>query len=139
MAQRLRDVMTRQVATVHPNQTLEEAAKIMSEYNIGPVPVVENGQCVGMITDRDIAIRATAHNRDSQTRVRDVMTHNIVTASADMDVHDAADLMAKHQIRRLPVVDNQQVVGIVSLGDLAVRDIYENEAGSALSDISQNK
>ncbi|MED0676677.1 CBS domain-containing protein [Aneurinibacillus thermoaerophilus] len=138
MSQRLQDIMTRQVATVQPNQTLEEAARIMNEYNVGAVPVVENGQCVGMITDRDIAIRASAHNRDSQTKVRDVMTHNIITAPADMDVHEAADLMAKNQIRRLPVVDHNQLVGIVSLGDLAVQDIYQNEAGMALSDISQN-
>ncbi|AMA73842.1 CBS domain-containing protein [Aneurinibacillus thermoaerophilus] len=138
MSQRLQDIMTRQVATVQPNQTLEEAARIMNEYNVGAVPVVENGQCVGMITDRDIATRASAHNRDSQTKVRDVMTHNIITAPADMDVHEAADLMAKNQIRRLPVVDHNQLVGIVSLGDLAVQDIYQNEAGMALSDISQN-
>ncbi|MBN6188212.1 CBS domain-containing protein [Aneurinibacillus sp. BA2021] len=136
MSQRLQDIMTRQVATVQPHQTLEEAARIMNDYNVGAVPVVENGQCVGMITDRDIAIRAAAQNRDSQTQVRNVMTHNIVTASAQMDVHEAADLMAKNQIRRLPVVDNNQVVGIVALGDLAVENIYQNEAGDALSSIS---
>ncbi|GEN33200.1 MULTISPECIES: CBS domain-containing protein [Aneurinibacillus] len=137
MSQRLQDIMTRQVATVQPNQTLQEAANIMNSYNVGAVPVVENGQCVGMITDRDIAIRASAQNRDSQTKVRDIMTHNIVTAPAQMDVHEAAALMAKNQIRRLPVVDNNQVVGIVALGDLAVQDIYQNEAGDALSSISQ--
>jgi CBS domain-containing protein len=137
MSQRLRDIMTRQVATVQPSQSIQDAAEIMNEYNVGAVPVVENGQCVGMITDRDIAIRAAAHNRDSQTRVRDVMTHHAVTAPAEMNVHEAADLMAKNQIRRLPVVDNQQMVGIVALGDLAVENIYQNEAGDALSDISQ--
>lgn len=137
MTQRLRDIMTQNVATVQPHQSIAEAAKIMEDYNVGAVPVVENGQCVGMITDRDITVRAVAGHMDHNTRVNSIMTKNILTASANTTVHEAADMMARHQIRRLPVVDNNQVAGIVALGDLAVQNIYENEAGEALANISE--
>ncbi|WCK55754.1 CBS domain-containing protein [Aneurinibacillus sp. Ricciae_BoGa-3] len=138
MTQRLEEIMTKVVATVRPDQPIRDAAKIMHEYNVGIVPVVENGQCVGMLTDRDIVIRATSSGRDGNTPISNIMTKNVVTASSQMDVHQAANLMAQHQIRRLPVVDNNQLNGIVSLGDLAVEEIYENEAGDALSNISLN-
>jgi CBS domain-containing protein len=138
MTQRLDDVMTKNVATVRPDQPIRDAAKIMHENNVGIVPVVENGQCVGMLTDRDIVVRATSSGRDGNTPIGNIMTKNVVTASSQMDVHEAAKLMAQHQIRRLPVVDNNQLNGIVALGDLAVQEIYENEAGDALSNISEN-
>ncbi|BAU29335.1 CBS domain-containing protein [Aneurinibacillus soli] len=138
MTQRLQDIMTTNVATVQPHQSIAEAAKIMEDYNVGAVPVVENGQCVGMITDRDITVRAVAGHMDSNTRVNSIMTKNILTASANTSVHEAADMMARHQIRRLPVMDNNQVAGIVALGDLAVQNIYENEAGDALANISES-
>lgn len=137
MTQCLRDIMTKNVATVQPHQSIAEAAKIMEDYNVGAVPVVENGQCVGMITDRDITVRAVAGHMDHNTKVNSIMTKNILTASANTSVHEAADMMARHQIRRLPVVDNNQVAGIVALGDLAVQNIYENEAGEALANISE--
>lgn len=137
MTQRLQDIMTRSVATVQPHQSIADAARIMDEYNVGAVPVVENGQCVGMITDRDIAVRAVAGRMDGNTKVSSVMTKNIVTASANTTVHEAAEMMARNQIRRLPVMDNNQVAGIVALGDLAVQNIYENEAGEALANISE--
>lgn len=137
MTQCLRDIMTKNVATVQPHQSIAEAAKIMEDYNVGAVPVVENGQCVGMITDRDITVRAVAGHMDHNARVNSIMTKNILTASANTTVHEAADMMARHQIRRLPVVDNNEVAGIVALGDLAIENIYENEAGEALANISE--
>ncbi|WP_027416797.1 CBS domain-containing protein [Aneurinibacillus terranovensis] len=136
MTQKLESIMTKQVSAVRPDQPIADAANIMHQYDVGAVPVVQNGQCVGIVTDRDIAIRAVANGRDGNTPVSNVMTKNVVTASSQMDVHEAARLMAQHQIRRLPVVDNGELNGMVALGDLAVQDIYENEAGDALSNIS---
>jgi len=135
----LQDIMTSNVVTVSPQQTVEEAAQIMSQYNIGSVPVVQNGQCVGIVTDRDITLRTTAKGQTAQsTKVESIMSRNVITGTLQMDVHEAADLMTQNQIRRLPVVDdNNQLRGIVALGDLAVKDIYEDEAGDALSNISK--
>ncbi|WP_066636382.1 CBS domain-containing protein [Desulfolucanica intricata] len=138
MAQSLQELMTTNVATVTPQQSVSEAAQIMSQYNVGSVPVVQNGQCVGMLTDRDIALRTTAKGMDPKTtKVETVMSKNIVTATPQMDVHEASQLMANKQIRRLPVVENNKLAGIVSLGDLAVQNNYQNEAGQALSQISE--
>ncbi|WP_333870678.1 CBS domain-containing protein [Desulforamulus putei] len=138
MSQRLKDIMTQNVATVTPQQTVQEAAQLMSQYNVGSVPVVENGKCVGIVTDRDIALRAVSQGQDpATTKVQTVMTTGVVTGTPQMDVHEAANLMAQRQIRRLPVVENGQLAGIVALGDLATQNIYQNEAGQALSSISE--
>ncbi|GAB6158752.1 CBS domain-containing protein [Desulfotomaculum varum] len=138
MKQQLKEIMTPQVATVSPQQTVQEAAQLMSQYNVGSVPVVENGRCVGIVTDRDIALRAVSQGHNpSTTKVQTVMTTGVVTGTPQMDVHEAANIMAQRQIRRLPVVENGRLAGIVSLGDLATQNIYQNEAGQALSDISE--
>ncbi|MBO8137557.1 MAG: CBS domain-containing protein [Desulfotomaculum sp.] len=130
--------MTENVATVSPQQTVAEAAQIMSRYNVGSVPVVQNGKPVGMLTDRDITLRVSAQGQDANTtQVQSVMSSGVMTGTPEMDVHEAAKLMSQNQIRRLPVVQNGQVAGIVSLGDLAVKNIYQNEAGEALSNISK--
>ncbi|MDK2820966.1 MAG: hypothetical protein PWP31_931 [Clostridia bacterium] len=136
---KLGDIMTRNIVTVSPQQTISEAAQIMSQYNIGSVPVVQNGQCVGIITDRDITLRVTAKGQDAgMTKVESVMSKNVVTGNPQMSVQEAANLMAQNQIRRLPVVDNNnQICGIVALGDLAVQNVYQDEAGEALSSISE--
>jgi len=134
----LKDIMTQNVATVSPRQTVQQAAQLMSRHNVGSVPVVENGKCVGIVTDRDIALRAVSQGQSPQSvTVQSVMSTNVVTGNPQMDVHEAADLMAQKQIRRLPVVENGQVTGIVALGDLATQNIYQNEAGQALSSISE--
>jgi CBS domain-containing protein len=132
------DIMTRDVRTIDRNSTVEQAARMMKELNVGSIPVTENGNVIGIITDRDVVLRNVADGRTAaDTRVEEVMSKTVVTATPDMDVHRAADLMAQNQIRRLPVVENNRMVGIVSIGDLAVRNIYENEAGEALSSISK--
>ncbi|WP_211295891.1 CBS domain-containing protein [Alteribacillus bidgolensis] len=128
--------MTQNVATISPQQTVQEAAALMSQYNVGSIPVVENGQLRGMITDRDITLRSTAQGVAPSTPVSQCMTQNLVFGNDNMDVHEAANLMAQNQIRRLPVVNNNQVVGMVAIGDLATQNIYQNEAGQALSSIS---
>lgn len=130
--------MTRDVRSVDASATIEEAAKIMRELNVGSVPVTKNGNIVGIITDRDMVLRNVAEGKGpSNTLVEEIMSSSIISATTDMDVHSAADLMAQHQIRRLPVIENDRLLGIVSIGDLAVENIYENEAGSALSNISK--
>ena len=137
MSQQLKEIMTQNVTTVTTQQSVQEAAQLMSQQNIGSLPVVENGNCVGIVTDRDIALRAVSQGQSPQsTTVGTVMTSGIVTGTPEMDVHEAANLMAERQIRRLPVVENGQVTGIVALGDLATQNIYQNEAGEALSSIS---
>lgn len=138
MVQSLRNIMTSNVVTVNESQTVKEAAALMSQYNIGAIPVVNSsGQITGMITDRDITLRTTAQGESASTPVSQTMTaQQIVQGTPDMDVHEAAQLMAQQQIRRLPVVENGQVVGMVALGDLAVQNQYADEAGQALTNIS---
>ncbi|MGN7299044.1 CBS domain-containing protein [Ferdinandcohnia sp. SAFN-114] len=137
MAQ-LREIMTSNVVTINETQSVQEAAALMSQHNIGSVPVVNNnGQMVGIVTDRDITLRTTAQGESAQTPVSQVMTaQKIVQGTPDMDVHEAANLMAQQQIRRLPVVENGQITGMVALGDLAVQNQYANEAEQALQNIS---
>ncbi|OZU90544.1 CBS domain-containing protein [Virgibacillus indicus] len=138
MQQQLRNIMTSNVFTVNESQSIQEAAAVMSENNIGALPVVNNnGQMTGIITDRDITLRSTAQGEAAQTPISQVMTaQQVVQGTPDMDVHQAAQLMGQQQIRRLPVVENGQIVGMVALGDLAVDHQYGNEAGQALSSIS---
>ncbi|MCF8011794.1 MAG: CBS domain-containing protein [Clostridiales bacterium] len=133
----LQQIMTRNVTSITSEQSVSDAATVMRQYNVGAVPVLQNGQCVGIITDRDISLRTAANGVDADTTpVESVMSKEIITGDPKMDVHEAANLMAKNQIRRVPVVDNNHLIGMVSLGDMSVQNIYENEAGQALSDIS---
>ncbi len=135
---KLSELMSRKLATVTAQTTAAAAAKAMEAHDIGSVPVCEGNQIVGILTDRDIVIRALAAGKDpAKVTVGEIMSRELVLGHPEMDVHAAAQLMADEQIRRLPVVDNGGLVGIVALGDLAVEDKFENEAGSALSEISQ--
>ncbi|WP_461202533.1 CBS domain-containing protein [Anoxybacillus sp. TBDG-1] len=129
--------MTRQVATVAPDQPVQEAARLMNEYNIGAIPVVENGKVKGMITDRDITLRITAQGLTPATPVSQVMTSDVVTGTPNMSVDEAAKVMAKNQIRRLPIVQNNELCGIVALGDIATNHTYDEVAERALSEISE--
>jgi IMP dehydrogenase len=129
--------MTTNVETVSSNQSIKEAAAIMSQSNVGSIPVVDNGQLKGIITDRDITIRSTSEGRDSETPVSHVMTTNLVSGHTSMTAAEAAKVMAQHQIRRLPIVENNQLVGIVALGDLATDQMSDEAAGVALTNISE--
>jgi CBS domain-containing protein len=135
----LKDVMTREVAVIHPDTTLTEAAAQMDALNVGSLPVCDGDRVLGVITDRDIAVRATAAGRDPlATRVGDVMTTDTVYGFDDQDVAAAARLMQEKQIRRLLVLNRaKRLVGIVSLGDLAVEAGDERLAGEALKQISE--
>ncbi|ANB58560.1 CBS domain protein [Anoxybacillus sp. B7M1] len=130
-------IMTKNVATVSPNQTVQEAAELMSQKNVGALPVVENGQVRGIITDRDITLRTTADGKGASIPVSQVMSTNLVTGTPNMSVGEAANVMAQHQIRRLPIVENNQLRGIVALGDIATNQQYDNAAEQALTNISE--
>ena len=138
MSQSLQGIMTTNVVTASPQQSVTEVAQLMRKHNVGSVPIVENGQCIGIITDRDITLKITAKaQHPGSVTAEAIMSKNIVIGTPQMDVHEAADLMSQHQVRRLPVMENNRLTGIVALGDLAVKDIYQDEAGTALSDISE--
>jgi len=123
MAQTVRELMTENPRSVSPNDTIQDAAKIMRDEDTGVVPITDgNTTIVGVITDRDIAIRAVAEGRDGSTSVREVASKDIVTIDPQQDLDEALRLMAQHQIRRLPVVDaNGVCCGIVSQADIAVK------------------
>ena len=136
--QKISEVMSSDVQTISPDATIEEAAQEMRDGDFGLVSVAEDEELLGVITDRDIAIRAVAGGKDPGTLVREIMSEEVVWASEDDSVEDAARIMSDHQIRRLPVVDAEQhLVGIVSLGDFAVDSADIEPVVEALSDISR--
>ena len=131
------DAMTRDVRLANPDQTIQDAAKMMSDVDAGVLPVGENDRLVGMITDRDIAVRAVAQGKGPQTLVREVMTDHVHYCFDDEDTGEVTRKMAGSQVRRLPVVNrDKRLVGILSIGDLATGR-ESAEAGEALSDISR--
>ena len=120
---KVNDVMTRGVQLVSPEQTIREAARLMAEIDAGALPVGEHDRLVGMITDRDIAIRAVAEGKSPDTKVRDVMSNEMLYCFDNQDVEDVARNMGKNQVRRLPVLNqDKRLVGILSLGDLALKE-----------------
>jgi CBS domain-containing protein len=132
VADTIRDVMTSDPNTVDASATVEEAAKIMAEKDIGNVLVVENGEVKGIVTDRDIVVRVLAKGDGPDASVREAATTDLETLSPDDSIDDAIKKMEQADVRRLPVVDDGKPVGIVSLGDLA----QERDKDSALADIS---
>ena len=133
--QKVSDFMTRNVQVVRPDESLQRAAQVMDELNVGSLPVCDRSGLVGMITDRDITVRATAAGLPADTLVADVMTDHARWCTSEQSVQEAMQQMADVQIRRLPVVDSDhQVVGIVSLGDLATR--HQGHVAAALRRIS---
>ncbi|HEY4552171.1 MAG TPA: CBS domain-containing protein [Bacillaceae bacterium] len=133
----IRDIMTKDVETCSLKDNVYEVAVKMKEENVGVIPIVDGQRLAGVITDRDIVLRCIAEKHPPSSKVEEVMSSNLVTVSPDTTTQEAARLMAKEQIRRLPVVENGQLVGIVALGDLAVRDLTDNQAKAALSEISE--
>ncbi len=134
----VKDIMSKNVQCCKTHDPLTAAAKIMRDINCGSVPICENKKVVGMITDRDIVINCVADGKDcNSVHCHDCMTTDVITCSPDTDAHECARMMADHQIRRIPVVENGEMVGICAIGDLATVDIHINEAGDALSRISQ--
>lgn len=137
---KVRDVMTQQVHSINANETVDAAARTLTHYNIGVLPVCgSDGSLQGVVTDRDLVIRCMASGRQPEkTRVQDVMTGKVQTVDPDMELPVAAHLMGRLQVRRLPVVKEGRLCGMVSLGDLAKRESSVMDAADALSDISEN-
>jgi CBS domain-containing protein len=131
------EVMTREVQTVSPDQPAQDAASFMLQANAGAIPVIDGERLIGMITDRDIAVRGVAKGHGPDTPVRELMSNDIVCAQEDDNVEDVATKMSEAQVRRLPVIDqDQRLCGIVSLGDLA-RETNSEIAHEALEGVSQ--
>ena len=134
---KISEVMTRDVTTVRPDQTAKDAAKFMLTEDAGSMPVSDGDKLIGMITDRDIAVRGVAKGYGPDTLIRELMTDDIICVREDDDVEDVAMKMSQAQVRRLPVIDeNERLCGIVSLGDLA-RETDNECAHQALEGVSE--
>jgi len=135
---KVRDIMTTSVEAIAPDTDLVAAARRMKELNVGSLPVVNEGRLIGIITDRDIVIRAVAEGRELLLeRVESHLTSGPTTISPDADVQQASELMAREQIRRLPVVEGDRLVGFLAIGDLAVDLNKDKLVGNVLEKISE--
>jgi CBS domain-containing protein len=136
------DVMTREVFCCLPTDSLEEVASVMHSEDIGPVPIVddlESRNLIGIVTDRDIALRAVARGLDARnTSAEEVMTRELVTCSAEDEIQSALDLMARHQVRRLPILDGgSRLVGMISQADVATRLNESEKIAEVVEEISR--
>ncbi len=139
MTMKLQEIMTQNPEVIRPDTKLQVAARTMRDLNVGMIPVCDGDRIQGMLTDRDITIRATAEGLDpSQVTVERVMTPDVVYCFEDQDVEEAAELMKKNQLRRLVVLDrDKRLTGIVSIGDIAVKCGRDRLSGDALEEVSQ--
>lgn len=133
----IKDIMSEDIECCSLLDNMYEVAVKMKELNVGAIPIVDEKRLVGMITDRDIVIRGVAEKNPGSTKVEKIMSDQLVTVTCDTTTNQAAKLMAEHQIRRLPVVEGDNLIGIVSLGDFATHQLTDEQAGNALSDISE--
>ena len=134
---KISEVMTRDVQTVRPDQSAQEAARFMLKAEAGSIPVTDGDRLIGMITDRDIAVRGVAKGYGPDTPIRELMTDDVICARLDDSIEDVASRMSEAQVRRLPVIDqDEKLCGIVSLGDLS-READSNCASEALEGVSQ--
>lgn len=134
---KIREIMSTEVKKATPDNTLIDIAAMMRDENIGALPVVEDGELKGIVTDRDIVVRAIAEGKEpSTTTVQEVLSEELESVEPDDDVEEAADLMAAHQIRGLPVVEDGKLIGMVSLGDIAVKH-EEGAAAHTLEGVSE--
>lgn len=135
---KVREIMSKDVAKLRSDDSIERAAQLMKQYNCGSIPVFTQDKLIGIVTDRDIAVRSVASGNDvSAQQVKDIMTDSVVFGSPEMEVSDAARLMSDRQIRRLPIVENNSVIGIVALGDISLEPKYQDSAEDALKNISE--
>ncbi|QGH36510.1 CBS domain-containing protein [Gracilibacillus salitolerans] len=134
----VRDIMEQNVSFCKADDSLRDAAELMKQRNVGAIPVCgDNKELLGMVTDRDLVIRGYADNKDGSAKVQEVMSDHLYHVSPDISLQEASQTMAEHQIRRLPVVTNGQLTGIISLGDLSLDEMSDEAAGQALEDISE--
>ena len=140
MAMLVRHVMTEAPRSLDADMTAADAAGIMRNFDVGAVPVMRDEELVGLVTDRDLVIRVVADREDASTiRLGDIATASPITISPDSSLRDARELMASHRVRRLPVVKSGSLVGIVSLGDIALNDSSERAVGETLENISRSQ
>ena len=133
----IRDVMTPNPRTVTPDDTIQSAARIMRDEDTGAIPVVENGRLVGIVTDRDIVVRAVAEGRDVWTKIGDVMTTEVYSARENDFVFEAIRLMGEKQVRRVPIINETgELVGIIAMADVALETEDEREIAETLEEIS---
>lgn len=138
MRLKVKDKMTKSVAYVDPNTNVVEVAQLMQKHNVGSIPVYDQTGVIGIVTDRDIVVRNVAHGKTPKdTKVQDVMTSQVTTVTPEMDMDEVSKIMAQQQIRRVPVVENNQIVGMLALGDMATDMRFDTEASEALSEISK--
>ena len=136
---KVKDLMTRHVVRIDPNESVEVAARTLAQYNIGVLPVCKGDSLCGIVTDRDLVTRCLAANRaPEKTAVRQVMTNQVISVQPEMDAAVAAHLMGRKQVRRLPVTENGKLCGMLSLGDLAASSDNAIDAADALGDIAIN-
>jgi len=134
---KVKDIMSTDVVCLSRDDTVEHAAQLMDENGIGSIPVCDGATVVGIVTDRDITLRSVGAGGNAYQTVGQIMTSNPVVAQPDMDVHAAARLMSDHQIRRIPIVQQGSLVGIVALGDISTDPQLQDNAEQALKNISQ--
>ena len=136
----VKDIMTPNVVSINPEENTTLAARLLHRHNVGSLPVCAlDGSLKGIVTDRDIVMRCVAADGDpGATKVRDIMTRGVVSIAPSSDVQEASKIMAEEQVRRLPVMEDGRVVGMLALGDVAKTHQFDMEAGHALCEISQN-
>ena len=136
---KITDIWTTDVETCAPDMSIQEIASKMLELDVGSIPISDGKRLMGIITDRDIVIRGIASQISLDSPVSQILTSEMITGTKDMTVEDAAELMSEHQIRRLPIVENDQLLGIVSLGDIAVRDRKDYNSNMVLEEVSESE
>ena len=135
----VRHAMTESPQTVKPEMTAGDAAALMKQLDVGVIPVTKDGKLLGLVTDRDLAMRVLAERRDpNEVQVGEIMTRSPVTVTPDMKLSEARELMAQHKVRRLPVMKGEEIVGILSLGDVALADASDRAVGDTLEEISES-
>jgi CBS domain-containing protein len=135
----VRHAMSSDPQTAKPDMTAADAAGLMARLDIGVIPVAEGEQLLGLVTDRDLVVRVLADRRDpTEVKLSEILTKSPVTVTPDMQVSEARDLMAEHQIRRLPVVKAEKLVGIISMGDIAFADASKRAVGETLQQVSES-
>jgi CBS domain-containing protein len=134
----VKEIMSTDMVTVGLEDNVYEIAVKMKQHDIGFIPVIEGNKLIGVVTDRDLVLRGYAEKRSGSAAVKEVMSDEVTVIPPSMSVDEAAQIMAKRQVRRLPVAENSELLGVVSLGDLAVREKSQSEAGQALSEISED-
>lgn len=133
---RISNIMTKDIITVDVEDSLYQAAKLMKQYNIGFIPVLDGDVLAGVVTDRDLVVRGLAENKSEKAKIKEVMTEQCIAVHPDTTVDEAVQIMSENKIRRLCVVKNNKLAGICAIGDIAVKSKLLNDAGRALNDIS---